>query len=94
MNEIAENVPVNTEGKLAAYHCKAVETSVESAVVNSMTSEGNLGNDPDNASDLGVVCYIDPDQNILATSRLEVSLKVKPYGYSKYIDVKLGFKTA
>lgn len=94
VDEIGENVPVNTEGKLAAFHCKGVETSVESAIVNSMTSEGNLGNDPDNASDLGVQCWIDPDQNILATSRLEVSLKVKPHGYSKYIDVKLGFKTA
>ena len=94
VDEIAENVPVNTEGKLAAFHCKGVETSVESAIVNSMTSEGNLGNDPDNASDLGVQCYIDPDQNILATSRLEINLKVKPHGYSKYIDVKLGFKTA
>lgn len=93
VDEIAEEVPVNAEGKLAAYHCKSVETSVESAVVNSMTSEGNLGNDPEDASDLGVQCYIDPDQNIMATSRLEVSLKVKPYGYSKYIDVKLGFKT-
>lgn len=94
VDEIAENVPVNTEGKLAAFHCKGVETSVESAIVNSMTSEGNLGNDPDNASDLGVQCYIDPDQNILATSRLEINLKVKPHGYSKYIDVKLGFKTS
>ena len=94
VDEIAENVPVNTEGKFAAFHCKGVETSVESAIVNSMTSEGNLGNDPDNASDLGVQCYIDPDQNILATSRLEINLKVKPHGYSKYIDVKLGFKTA
>lgn len=94
VDEIAEEVPVNTEGKLAAYHCKGVETSVESAVVNSMTSEGNLGNDPEDAKDLGVQCYIDPDQNILATSRLGVNLKVKPYGYSKYIDVKLGFKTA
>ena len=94
VDEIAENVPVNTEGKLAAFHCKGVETSVESSIVNSMTSEGNLGNDPDNASDLGVQCYIDPDQNILATSRLEINLKVKPHGYSKYIDVKLGFKTA
>lgn len=94
VDEIAENVPVNTEGKLAAFHCKGVETSVESAIVNSMTSEGNLGNDPDNASDLGVQCYIDPDQNILATSRLEVDLKVKPHGYGKYIDVKLGFKTS
>ena len=94
VDEVAENVPVNAEGKLAAFHCKGVETSVESAIVNSMTSEGNLGNDPDNASDLGVQCYSDPDQNILATSRLEVNLKVKPHGYSKYIDVKLGFKTA
>ena len=94
VDEVAENVPVNAEGKLAAFHCKGVETSVESAIVNSMTSEGNLGNDPDNASDLGVQCYIDPDQNIMATSRLEVNLKVKPHGYSKYIDVKLGFKTA
>lgn len=94
VDEVAENVPVNAEGKLAAFHCKGVETSVESAIVNSMTSEGNLGNDPDDASDLGVQCYIDPEQNILATSRLEVNLKVKPHGYSKYIDVKLGFKTA
>ena len=94
VDEVAEEVPVDTNGKLAAYHCKGVETSVESAIVNSMTSEGNLGTDPDDASDLGVQCYIDPDQNILATSRFEASLKVKPYGYSKYIDVKLGFKTA
>lgn len=94
VDEIAENVPVNTEGKLAAFLCKGVETSVESAIVNSMTSEGNLGNDPDNASDLGVQCYIDPDQNILATSRLEINLKVKPHGYGKYINVKLGFKTS
>lgn len=94
VDEIGEEVPVNAEGKLAAYHCKAVETAVESAIVNTMTSEGNLGNDPDDANDLGVTCYIDPEQNILATSRLEMSLKVKPYGYSKYIDVKLGFKTA
>lgn len=94
VDEIADEVPVDADGKLAAYHCKGVETAVESAIVNQMTSEGNLGNDPEDANDLGVQCYIDPEQNILATSRLEVSLKVKPYGYSKYINVKLGFKTA
>lgn len=94
VEEIADEVPVGADGKLAAYHCKGVETAVESAIVNQMTSEGNLGNDPEDANDLGVQCYIDPEQNILATSRLEVGLKVKPYGYSKYIDVKLGFMTA
>ena len=93
VDEVGAEVSLNAEGKLSAPHCKGVETSVESAIVNSMTSEGNLGNDPDDPSDLGVQCYIDPDQNILATSRYEMSLKVKPYGYSKYINVKLGFKT-
>lgn len=94
VDEIGEEVPVNAEGQIAAYHCKGIETAVESAIVNQMTSEGNLGNDPEDANDLGVKCWIDPNQNILATSRFEISLKVKPYGYSKYIDVKLGFKTA
>ena len=94
VEEVSEEVPVSSEGKLAAYHCKGIETMVESAVTAQMTSEGNLGNDPDDPRDLGVKCHIDPNQNILATSRLEISLKVKPCGYSKYIDVKLGFKTA
>ena len=94
VDEVGENVPVDTDGKLAPYHCKGVETSVESAIVNEMTSEGNLGNDPDNGSDLGVTCRIDPNQNILSASRMEVSLRVKPYGYSKYIEIGLGFKTA
>jgi len=30
---------------------------------------------------------------VVATSRLKVQLRVKPFGYPKYIDVYLGFKT-
>lgn len=94
VDEVGENVPVNTDGKIAAYQCSAVEASVESAIANTMTAEGNLGNDPDDGRDLGVTCRIDPDQNIISTSRLEMKLRVKPYGYSKYIEIGLGFKTA
>lgn len=92
INEIAEEVSVTDEGKISAPVVKAIQTAVESAIVNEMTSRGNLGNDPSNANDMGVQCYIDPDQNIVATSRLDVELRIKPHGYSKYINVSLGFK--
>ena len=58
-----------------------------------MTSVGNLGNDPQDPNDTGVVAYVNPEQNIVATSRLEASLRIRPYGYAKYIEVDLGFQT-
>lgn len=92
VNEISEEVPVTDEGKISAPVVKSIQTAVESAIINNMTSYGNLGNDPSDANDMGVECYINPDQNVVATSRLEVSVRVKPHGYTKYIDVTLGFK--
>ena len=91
VNEIADEIPVTDKGTPAPAIFKAIETKIESAIVNNMTSLGNLGTDPADPNDLGVQCHIDPDQNILATSRLEIALRVKPYGYAKYIDVTLGF---
>lgn len=92
VNEISEEVPVTDEGKISAPVVKSIQTAVESAIINNMTSYGNLGNDPGDANDMGVECYINPDQNVVSTSHLEISLKAKPHGYTKYIDVTLGFK--
>lgn len=92
VNEIAEEISVTDDGKISAPVVKAIQTAVESAIVNKMTSRGNLGNDPSNPNDMGVECYINPDQNIIATSRLDVQVRIKPHGYSKYINVSLGFK--
>ncbi len=92
VNELNDEVPVTDDGKIAPPYVKAVQTAVESAIINLMTSEGNLGVDPSDSNDTGVQCYIDPDQNIVATLKLKVKLRVKPYGYAKYIDVDLGFK--
>ena len=92
VNEISDEVPVTDDGKISAPVVKSIQTAVESAIINNMTSYGNLGNDPSDANDMGVECYINPDQNVVATSRLEVSVRVKPHGYTKYIDVTLGFK--
>jgi hypothetical protein len=88
-----DEVPVTDSGELVPAMVKSWESEVETAIVNRMTAEGNLGVDPDDPDDKGVKCFIDYAQNVVSTGKIEISLKVKPYGYAKYIDVKLGFLT-
>lgn len=40
----------------------------------------------------GLSVHIDPNQNILATNKVVVTLKVIPVGYNKEIQVQLGFE--
>lgn len=93
VDELNEEIPVTDNGQIPASTVKALQNTVESAIENNMTVNGNLGNDPSDDTDTGVECYIDPAQNVVSTNQLKVSLRVKPYGYAKYIDVSLGFKT-
>jgi hypothetical protein len=86
-----DEIAVTTSGELVPALVKSWESEVESAIVNQMTVEGNLSSDPDDPADRGVKCYIDSAQNTVATGKIEITLKVKPYGYAKYIDVQLGF---
>lgn len=94
LDEIGEEIPVTSEGKIPAAICKNIENSVERAIVNTLGLRGNIAIDVTDPRDTGCEIYLDPDQNILATSLLKLQLRVKPYGYSKYIDCYLGFKTA
>jgi hypothetical protein len=93
INELLDEIPVTAEGKITPAFAKGLENKVESAIVNSMTANNNLGNDPTDAKDTGVKCFCDYDQNIVATGQLKITLKVKPYGYARYIEVTLGFQT-
>ncbi len=93
LNYVNEEIPVTAEGKITAPMCKAIEATVRSAIVAQMTDEGNLATDTSDPNDVGCSVYVDPDQNILATSKLNVQLHVRPYGYAKYIEVNLGFET-
>ena len=88
-----EEIPITNEGKIVPAMAKSWEAEVETAIISQMGAEGNLGVDPTDSSDTGVKCFINPEQNIVSTNRVKISLKVKPYGYAKYIDVKLGFIT-
>lgn len=59
-----------------------------------LKSGENLNIGASDPNDMGVTVFINPDQNILATSRLQVKLRIRPYGYAKYIEVDLGFQTS
>lgn len=93
LGELLEEIPVSDEGQVSVSFAKSIETKVENAIINSMTANAELGNDPSNQNDTGVECLIDTTQNIVATGFLKVGLRVKPYGYARYINVELGFKT-
>lgn len=93
LEDLNDEIPVSTEGKLTPAWCASIESDVENAVIAQMTANGNLGNDPTDANDSGVDCAIDRDQDIFTKGKIEIGLRVKPNGYAKYIDVKLGFKT-
>jgi hypothetical protein len=93
INELLDEVPVTDQGKISVAYAKSLENKVESAIINSMTAAGELGNDPANQNDKGVTFYVNPDQNIIATGQVNATLKVKPFGYARYITVQLGFKT-
>lgn len=91
--QLLNEVSLNDEGQVSVTFAKSIETSVENAIINAMTLQGELGNDPGNANDTGVQCYIDPAQNLVQTGLLKVHLRIKPFGYARYINVELGFKT-
>jgi hypothetical protein len=88
-----DEIPITDNGGLVPAMAKSWENEVESAIISQMAAEGNLGIDTTDPNDKGVKCFIDYNQNVVSNNKVEISLKVKPYGYAKYIDVKLGFIT-
>lgn len=93
LEQVGMEIPVTSDGTIPASTAKAIESLVETALEKGMTNQGNLGTDPDDDSDNGIKVFVDPKQNVLATNTLEVSVKVKPYGYAYYIEANLSFYT-
>jgi hypothetical protein len=83
-----DEIEVNEDGTMQAAVIKSWQQSVENAINRSMTAAGELSAEGGE----GCECYIDEKQNVLSTSRVEVTLRVRPYAYARYIDVNLGFQ--
>ena len=89
LDMMLDELEVNEDGTLQAGIVKSWQQSVEDALNAGMTASGELSAGDDGA---GCVCYIDQTQNVLATSKVLVTVKVRPFGYARYVDVSLGFQ--
>ena len=93
LEQLLDEIPVNDDGTMQYPMIKSWQGLVESAIALQMTANGELSADVTNPKDRGVQCFIDPTQNIVSTSRINIKVRVRPFGYGRYIDVYLGFKT-
>lgn len=69
-------------GQMAPEEVKEIEAVTEAAL-NPMLADGDLSG--------GVDAYIDPAQNILATSKFEIKLTFVPVAIGRRISLKIGF---
>lgn len=82
-----DDIELNEDGTMLAPVLKAWEAGVRTAIDREMTARGELSS----GADGGCRCLIDPTQNVVSTSRIHITLQVRPHGYARYIDVALGF---
>lgn len=85
---LLQEFPVTNTGAIQHAVAKSWEAEVEQDVALAMTSNGELSSvDGDN----GVQCEIDKTVNIVATSKVNMVARVRPFGYARFVDVALGF---
>ena len=89
LQKLLDEIEVNTDGTMQAPVLKSWQADVENAVNQQMTAGGELSV----VDGSGCACYIDPTQNVLSTSKVEATLRVRPFGYARDIIVNLGFLT-
>lgn len=87
---LLDEVPVNNNGTIQAIYAKTIETTVERKIATSM--DGNINKNLEESKDTGVRCFVDVNQNIVSSSKLDVVIKIRPFGYNRWINVLIGFE--
>lgn len=80
-DELSEEVPVEN-GKIHPAIIKTWQSRIENQVQGLMVAQGKLS---------GFSAFIDPEQNVLQSDKILVSLQPTPVGYAKTIEINLGF---
>ncbi len=84
VENLSDEIPMTDSGKIHPAIIKNWQTDVESQLEGLMVAKGKLSN---------VSCFIDDKQDVLATDKVVVSVKLQPVGYAKMIEVEIGFAT-
>lgn len=87
---LMDEIPANNDGTIQAIYAKTIESAVERKIATAMGAD--LNQNADNPRDTGVRCFVNPNQNIVKTSKIEVSVGIRPYGTARWIEVLLGFE--
>lgn len=88
LNFMLDEIELNSDGTMQPAIAAYWQQSVVSAIDKQMTANGELSADD---SQSGCKCLIDTTQNVASTSKVNVTLKIRPYGYAREINVELGF---
>lgn len=87
LDYLLDEVPVNADGTINAAYAKAIEQAVESKII------ASIGSDLQNVDgDYGVQCFVDLKQNIVQTSKLNEVIRIRPWGYNRWIEVMVGYE--
>ncbi|WPU98385.1 DUF2586 family protein [Mucilaginibacter sp. cycad4] len=81
VNEINDDIDLDDNGQIEPVVLKALEASMVNALNLNMAE--SMSGDP--------VVYIDDTQQLTQTSTLQVEIGIRRKGYSKLINIKLGF---
>ena len=89
VEELVDEIPVNDDGTMM----ETIATSFEQKVINAvaLNMKGEISAKASDPNDRGVTFTVDRTINVLATSQIKGVLRVRPFGYGKYIDILLGF---
>lgn len=92
INYVLDDLALKADGTLLPVQAKSIETDIIEAIYNGMTAQGELSADPDDPKDRGCICVVDTTHNMYTDNRLKfTTLQVRAKGYSRFIDIPLGF---
>ncbi|MVT09885.1 DUF2586 family protein [Chitinophaga tropicalis] len=80
VDELNDEIVIDENGKISVPVIKYLQNKIESAVNLAMVDEIS-----------SFSAFIDADQNVLSTGKLTVRASIVPMGYTKTIEVLLGF---
>lgn len=80
VEELNDEVAIDEDGKLSVPVIKYLQSRIETAVNTAMADEIS-----------SFSAYVDASQNVLSTGKITVKASIVPVGYTKTIEVLLGF---
>lgn len=85
---LLDEIELTDDGTIQEPVVRALEADIETVINASMTAAGELAS----VDGSGVECSIDASQNVRATSKIEIVVSARPFGYPRNIVAKFGFK--